>query len=133
MTNPNDCEHIRVETLYQYDAQKNRTVFWACPECHMLFQPKGLADAELTEDNRALMEAIKSAHLHLLASICECGELLKETDAFDVLDSLLTEKDEYVDCPKAIGKPRWCKCHGFQYPPLETPVSDVPITPRKDE
>lgn len=53
---PSDCEHIRVETLYQYDAQKNRTVFWACPECRMLFQPKGLADADLVAENEALRE-----------------------------------------------------------------------------
>jgi len=31
------------------------------------------------------------------------------------LDDLLTGEDEYIDCPKAIGKPRWCDCHGYQY------------------
>jgi len=29
--------------------------------------------------------------------------------------ALLTGGDEYIDCPKAIGKPRWCDCHGYQY------------------
>ena len=53
---PNDCEHIKVETLYQYDKQKNRTLLWACPECHMLFQPKGLADAEIVAENEKLEE-----------------------------------------------------------------------------
>ncbi len=40
-----------------------------------------------------LKRGVKSAHLHLLASICECGEPLKETDAFDVLDALLTAEE----------------------------------------
>ena len=40
-----------------------------------------------------LKQGIESAHLHLLASICECGEPLKETDAFDVLDALLKEPE----------------------------------------
>ena len=48
---------------------------------------------EYHEENEALRDGIKSAHLHLLASVCECGEPLKETDAFDVLDALLKESE----------------------------------------
>ncbi len=50
--------------------------------------------AKLEAKIEALWRGIKSAHLHLSASICECGEPLRETDAFDVLDTLLTEEDE---------------------------------------
>lgn len=35
----NDCSHTKIETLYQYDQQKNRTVFWACTDCRMKFYP----------------------------------------------------------------------------------------------
>ena len=50
-----------------------------------------LGSARILEaENAALKRGVESAHLHLLASICECGEPLKETDAFDVLDALLT-------------------------------------------
>ena len=55
---PNDCKHLQIETCYQYDSKKNRTVFWACPECRMLFQPKGLADAELVAENEMLLDAL---------------------------------------------------------------------------
>jgi len=44
-----------------------------------------------------LKDGIKMAHLHLLASVCECGEPLKETDAFDVLDALLTGDDDETE------------------------------------
>ena len=47
------------------------------------------AHASLTEKVERLEKGIKMAHLHLLASVCECGEPLKETDAFDCLDALL--------------------------------------------
>lgn len=43
------CLHEEVETLYQYDKQKNRTNFWACPDCRILFAPKGAAEADLNE------------------------------------------------------------------------------------
>ena len=39
-------------------------------------------------ENKRLREGIDMAHLHLLASVCDCGEPLKETDAFDCLDAL---------------------------------------------
>ena len=43
--------------------------------------------AQMKEIER-LKNGIDMAHLHLLASVCECGEPLKETDAFDCLDAL---------------------------------------------
>ena len=46
----------------------------------------------LKGENERLLKGIKMAHLHLLASRCECGEPLKETDAFDCLDALLEEQ-----------------------------------------
>ena len=48
---------------------------------------------ELEAENEKLREGIDMAHLHLLASICECGEPLKETDAFDCLDALRAAAD----------------------------------------
>ena len=48
----------------------------------------------LIDKCRTLKRGTESAHLHLLASICECGEPLKETDAFDVLDALLTAEEQ---------------------------------------
>jgi len=45
------------------------------------------------EEIETLKRGVESAHLHLLASICECGEPLRETDAFDVLDTLLTAQE----------------------------------------
>ena len=59
MMNPNDCEHIRVETLYQYDRKKNYTLFWGCPSCRMQFEPKGLADAKLAAQNAALLDVVR--------------------------------------------------------------------------
>ena len=50
--------------------------------------------AKLETKNDELKRGVESAHLHLLASICECGEPLEETDAFDVLDALLADKQE---------------------------------------
>ena len=47
------------------------------------------------EENEALKRGVESAHLHLLASICECGEPLKETDAFDVLDDIVRWSKAY--------------------------------------
>jgi hypothetical protein len=44
----------------------------------------------------AVARAAKMAHLHLLASICECGEPLKETDAFDVLDAALSAVEDLL-------------------------------------
>ena len=49
--------------------------------------------AALKRENKRLLKGIKMAHLHLLASRCECGEPLKETDAFDCLDALLTAEE----------------------------------------
>jgi hypothetical protein len=49
---------------------------------------------ELKDENAALKRGIKKAHLYLLASVCDCGEPLKDTDAFDVLDALLEESHE---------------------------------------
>ena len=60
--NPNDCEHLQIETLYQYDNQKNKTVLWACPKCRMLFQPKGLANAELASEIEVLQRLLYESH-----------------------------------------------------------------------
>ena len=48
---------------------------------------------QLEAENERLSKGIDMAHLHLLASICECGEPLKETDAFDCLDALKESGD----------------------------------------
>ena len=50
--------------------------------------------AALKRENKRLLKGIKMAHLHLLASRCECGEPLMETDAFDCLDALLTAEEQ---------------------------------------
>ncbi len=59
----------------------------------MMAQQQGRDYVEILETNQARLLAVaraaKEAHLHLLASVCECGESLKETDAFDVLDTAL--------------------------------------------
>jgi len=47
----------------------------------------------LKRENERLLKGIM-AHLHLLASRCECGEPLKETDAFNCLDTLLKEQED---------------------------------------
>lgn len=53
-----------------------------------LIRDKEKRIAQLEAKNKRLSKGIDMAHLHLLASICECGEPLKETDAFDCLDAL---------------------------------------------
>ena len=80
--NPEDCEHLKVETCYQYDKEKNRTVFWMCPECHMQFEPKGLAYAELKEENETLQRGIS-----FFASVIKSGEKWTQScqDMYDAL------------------------------------------------
>lgn len=58
-----------------------------------IIQIEKVTDA-YADENAALKRGVESAHLHLLASICECGEPLKETDAFDVLDTLLKAEEQ---------------------------------------
>lgn len=36
----NQCFHERIETLYQYDDDKNPILFWACKKCQTRFVPK---------------------------------------------------------------------------------------------
>lgn len=35
----------------------------------------------------------------------------------DLAKKQATEK-EYINCSKAMGRPRWCRCHGWQYMPI---------------
>ena len=65
----------------------------------------GLAQDETAafkRENKRLLKGIKMAHLHLLASRCECGEPLKETDAFDCLDALLTAEEQECEHSNAV-------------------------------
>lgn len=50
----------------------------------------------LNADHRLRLDMRKIVHLERLMSECKDGH-------------------EFIDCPKAIGKPQWCECHGFQY------------------
>ena len=84
-----ECEHI----LYNWN------LVYQCRECgeivpEEIAQPRDIEHASLTEKVERLEKGIKMAHLHLLASVCECGEPLKETDAFDCLDALLESEGE---------------------------------------
>ncbi len=81
-----DCEHLQIETLYQYDRQKNRTVFWGCPKCLMQFQPKGLVDAQLEAEIEALkkendifFEILKPLGKKLMVESGEYEAILQDT------------------------------------------------------
>jgi hypothetical protein len=63
--------------------------FAECPVCYEKLETQVVA---LQEKVERLTKGIKMAHLHLLVSVCDCGEHLEDTDAFDCLDALLAEE-----------------------------------------
>ena len=76
-----DCKEPSIERQIAQLEEDNKDVR---KSNHTLYLRCQLLEAE----NERLNKGIDMAHLHLLASICECGEPLKESDAFDCLDAL---------------------------------------------
>ena len=93
-----ECEHVKIETLYQYDKKKNRTLLWACPDCRMQFEPRGLADAQLQSENASLKrenKAMKSIASGMRALLLNLG--YSEDDIasrFGKKEALLTKEEQ---------------------------------------